>query len=732
MAGGRYGYGSGAVVQQIRHLFGGGCASGLNEWQLLHHYAVRRDEAAFAALVSRHGPMVLGVCRRVLDRPEDVEDAYQATFLVLVRKAGALRERGALGTWLYAVALRVAMRARSQAARRRFRERPAGGDDGWLVEGEANDPAVDLDLGPVLDEELSRLPAHYRSAVVLCYLDGLTHEEAARQLGWPVGTVKGRLSRARELLRGRLTRRGVTLSAAALATRLERAATASAVPELWARTAVRAASRSAAGQSASSTGAGAVSATAAALAEGVLWAMSLTHWAAAVAALTVLGAAAGALAQRAADRPSVAPKAAVAAAAAPEPPRTAAATPPEPAGSSDSHTDGTRSSPPGSGAAEQAPAGADMPKAEAPKDSPPPAQGDPMATARAGFKHAMDVYRAGRFNFDTVNAWAQRLAQVEAEEAADPAARARAADDHLARLKTIEALAKARYQNRPNDDLEHPTSDWMSAQYYREQAARRAAHLRAEIPGAAPAHDPTGAKLKADALTALEGAPPKAGAPSPRKPDPDTTPAPDRPKPPAAPRRGAGAGDAAGRDARTQAIVRLLEQPIPLKFPGATPLQELKDYIKKATRSPEFPQGIPIYIDPVGLQEAEKTLDSPVTIDLVDVPLRRTLQLALEQLGLLYEVGDGLIVITSRSNQGTLLGPTRSEPTARLQMQDRAERGEMNPAERRSYIEMLSDIALIERLLGDEAFKGRVSEQKLGLPPRAAPAGKGGGARGAQ
>ena len=149
----------GAVLQQIHLLFQRGSVSGLSEWQLLDRYASRRDESAFEALVARHGPMVLGVCRRVLDDPHAVEDAFQATFLVLVRKAGSLGERDAIGHWLYGVACRVALRARCEAAQRRSREVPVA-----RVEAVArgDEPGRD-ELAPVLDEELSRLPPKYRA-----------------------------------------------------------------------------------------------------------------------------------------------------------------------------------------------------------------------------------------------------------------------------------------------------------------------------------------------------------------------------------------------------------------------------------------------------------------------------------------------------------------------------------------------------------------------------------------
>lgn len=184
--------------------------------ELLERFGRRGDEAAFAALVARHGPMVLGVCRRVLRDAHDAEDAFQATFLLLVRKAGSLRQPDQLSPWLYGVAYRTAIKARACAARRRECERPVA------VEPVAAAPAAgDMiwrELRPVLDEAVHRLPAKYRAPVVLCYLEGRTNVQAARQLGVPVGTVATRLARAREMLRRHLTRRGVTVPLALLGT----------------------------------------------------------------------------------------------------------------------------------------------------------------------------------------------------------------------------------------------------------------------------------------------------------------------------------------------------------------------------------------------------------------------------------------------------------------------------------------------------------------------------------
>jgi RNA polymerase sigma factor (sigma-70 family) len=188
----------------------------LTDAQLLERFVSRRDEPAFAALVARHGPMVLGVCRRLVRDAQEAEDAFQATFLVLARKAAAIQRQPMLAGWLYGVAYRVAVRLRGQTARRQTHEQRdvdltalAGGDDGGYS-----------DVRPLIHEEVGRLPDKYRSAVVLCYLEGKTNEEAALQLRWPVGSVKSRLSRARDLLRTRLMRRGLTLSAGLLTTTL--------------------------------------------------------------------------------------------------------------------------------------------------------------------------------------------------------------------------------------------------------------------------------------------------------------------------------------------------------------------------------------------------------------------------------------------------------------------------------------------------------------------------------
>jgi RNA polymerase sigma factor (sigma-70 family) len=178
---------------------------------LLQRFARKGDEVAFAVLVRRHGPMVLGVCRRVLRHSQDAEDAFQATFLVLVRKAGALGQPELLANWLYGVAYRTAQHARAQAARRSQHERKAAS---MCADKPEPDPAWQ-ELRELLDEELFQLPEKYRAPLVLCYLEGKTNEEAARVLGWPPGSMSARLARGREMLRDRLTGRRRALAALA-------------------------------------------------------------------------------------------------------------------------------------------------------------------------------------------------------------------------------------------------------------------------------------------------------------------------------------------------------------------------------------------------------------------------------------------------------------------------------------------------------------------------------------
>jgi RNA polymerase sigma factor (sigma-70 family) len=209
-----------------------------SDQELVQRFAATADEAAFAALVRRHGPLVLGVCRHVLGAGPDPDDAFQATFLVLARKAGSIRRRNSVASWLYGVAYRLSLQLRRRRSRRHRREnllpQPP---EGQAVHSEPASLASLRELGAILDEELQRLPASYRDALVLCHLEGLSHFEAARQLGCPLGTLKGWVCRARVLLRKRLQRRGVDLSVMGLVIALAEQARA-AVPAPLLRAAV--------------------------------------------------------------------------------------------------------------------------------------------------------------------------------------------------------------------------------------------------------------------------------------------------------------------------------------------------------------------------------------------------------------------------------------------------------------------------------------------------------------
>jgi RNA polymerase sigma factor (sigma-70 family) len=252
---------------------------GLTDGNLLDLYVQQKDEAAFEALVRRHGPMVLGVCRRILGNGHDAEDAFQATFLVLVRKAASIRPSGMVGNWLYGVAQRTALEARRSAARRRAKEAQV------TPRTETSDDRL-AHLRPVLDQELTRLPGKYRAVLVLCDLEGKTRKEAARQLGLPDGTIASRQARARTILAKRLTRRGVTLSGGALAETLAQEAASASAPVSLVLATVRAATAYAAG---SATAAAAVSASVAALTEGVLRTMLLSKLKITVLLLVVIG-----------------------------------------------------------------------------------------------------------------------------------------------------------------------------------------------------------------------------------------------------------------------------------------------------------------------------------------------------------------------------------------------------------------------------------------------------------
>jgi RNA polymerase sigma factor (sigma-70 family) len=263
-----------AALDHLRGLSDARPMRELADCDLLERFHDRREEDAFAALVERHGPLVWGVCRRVLHDLHLAEDAFQATFLVLLRKAGSVRKRGSVGSFLHGVAYRVSLKARIRAHATRAQERR-------YAEMRRPDPPDHLaldDLWAVLDEELGMLPEKYRTPVILCYLEGQTQDQAARQLGCPRTSISSRLGRARALLHGRLARRGLALSAGLLATALAGSAAAEGVPAAVLLSAVRAGTS------------GAVSPSAAALAQEALQTMTATRLIVASALVLILAA----------------------------------------------------------------------------------------------------------------------------------------------------------------------------------------------------------------------------------------------------------------------------------------------------------------------------------------------------------------------------------------------------------------------------------------------------------
>jgi RNA polymerase sigma factor (sigma-70 family) len=265
----------GRLTRYLRNLAAAAKTRDESDHELVEQFVARRDDAALTALVRRHGPMVCSLCRRVLRNEQDAEDAFQASFLVFTRKAHTLRAQESVGNWLYGVAYRTALKARTAAARRCRREAAA-------PVRSVSEPLAELtvhEAQTIVDQELARLPDKYRAPLVLCCLEGLTRDEAAQQLGWSVSLLKSRLEQARELLRNRLVRRGMTLTAGVFATSLlGGAAQAGLAPALVDAT-VHAAVLSSSGGAAGAV----VSSQVITLSEGVLKAMWLTKskvWAA--------------------------------------------------------------------------------------------------------------------------------------------------------------------------------------------------------------------------------------------------------------------------------------------------------------------------------------------------------------------------------------------------------------------------------------------------------------------
>jgi len=607
---------SGRVVSRVQALFDSGALGDLSDHQLLDRFARIGEQAAFEVLVARHGPMVLGVCRRALGDSADVDDAFQAVFLVLVRRAGALGPNDVVAAWLHGVASRVARRARSDRARRERRERTGPAPEPASTQV----PSPDFALREVIDEEVGRLPWKYRAPVALCYLEGLTHEEAARRLEWPVGSVKGRLARARALLGSRLGRRGVTAGVGALAgpIALERLGRA-AVPEALRSSTVRTAVRIAEGCSWRIV----VSQQVVHLARGVLASMLYTKLKAAATLAAAIGlVAAGA--RVAARQPTENP----------EPEAPIAATAPEvrkPATTPES----IRPEPP-------------------PTDSP---EDRFLDAARRAFLTASEDHARTQGSLDRVYRASRMLLDAQSQRAETGEDRKAAYAEHLDRMRSVSRVGLSREASVSTNAV---------------VAESRVMLAEAEL-----------------LLARLEDEPRTSGASTSSG---DASPGSDR-------------GE--GTDARSAAVLRKLDAPLAMNFPNETPLEDVFRYIQQATQGPGE-AGLPIYVDPIGLNEVDRTMTSPVSLDLDGIPLRRTLQLLLKQLGLVYFVEDGMVVVTSAEWGEQGLGPEMARTPPLAAEVEKATRGELTPKEME---------ALSEKLKAINAIREQYRELKTPRPP---------------
>jgi RNA polymerase sigma factor (sigma-70 family) len=625
--------------------------TGLSENEFLERFLTQRDEAAFEAILRRHGPMVLGVCRRLLSDPNDVEDAFQATFFVLVKKAGSIRDRDVLGTWLYSVARRVAMRARVDTRRRRAREWSDATEvacKDQRTEGEH--PA---ELRAINDEELGRLAERYRSPLVLCDLEGHTHEQAAIQLRCPVGTVKSRLARARQKLRSRLTRRGLAPSAGLLAITLAPEPASAMTTELAGST-IEAATKLAAGRAV----AGAISAVAAALAEGTLRSMSMTTLNSAAALLTAAGIIATGAGVLAYQAPGNQP------AGAALDPRTKADL------QTKRITDKLAESLPKPILADtNEEPGSDLYQVVS-----------SLARlryemAQSSLDRALSEFLVARITVDTLRAKAMRVIEAHRDLSGAKDSQITVLENYLGVVKKAEERAKST----------NNAADIADTQYYRTEAELWLAQSKAGREPSLPGSNPGG-------------------------------------------RLGSGTSGRPGSDPRSKALLARLEETIPMRFANPTPLEDVLKYIEQATAGPNK-EGIPIYINPVGsdLDEDrkltyEKLMKTPITMNLVGVPLRRSLKLLAEQLDMGYGIKDGMVTMTEpdmrRQNWQELMVMEESFPQSsplELEVQ-RAKRGELTPAELHQLNERLTDIEeVVKRAQTIRMMQFNLSSQPGGM-----------------
>jgi RNA polymerase sigma factor (sigma-70 family) len=703
----------GLLMQQLGRLFLQGSMNGSSEGELLDRFVRGRDESAFEALVARHGPMVLSVCRQLLHDPNDVDDAFQATFLVLVRKAGTLRRCDLLGNWLYGVAYRVALRARSLSARRAARFGSAAtvenlADPDWSESSSTNsDILVKSDRAPWLHQEVSYLPEKYRTPIVLCYFEGLTHDEAASRLGWPLGTVKGRLSRARDLLRRRLIRRGVTLPAAALAAELMRAHAEAAVPAALEMSVTRAAISLISNAGISIARASFVSIPVTTLAEGVLQTMvwnqvKLTAASLLLAGTLATGVVVGAIQATARSGDGGESEVTV-----------------QGAGLANLQRGGGSGSGAGRGGLKAKAAGAATDQRQKTINLDLSSQ---IGEAKKSFDQMLSRLRdPGIADIDRLSTWSSLMLSADLVLGSTPEDGAAARAAHRDRMKKLHEFLKKLPASAKNQTVNanHAEEKLREAEFLLENdgnsmsgagmmgqmgammggmqrmgggrggsgmagmmggmmrgvaekkgkdvrsAARVAKGEAAESPsagtgamgrmmgamgggmamgsgaGGAMGGGMSGMSGMAGGAAGMGGQGAAMGG------------------------MGGGAGDHRGRvlslalastatelairdkNPKSKVVLKKLEEPIAMSFIEEAPLEDVLKYIKQASTTNTY-GGLPIYVDPSGLQAVDKTMTSTVRhLDLEGIPLKATLRILLRQLGLAYCVRDGVVIISS-------------------------------------------------------------------------------------
>jgi RNA polymerase sigma factor (sigma-70 family) len=623
-----------ALYHHLEQLFENGTVSGVSEEQLLDRFTTHRDGSAFEALVERLGPMVLGVCRQFLRDPNDVDDAFQATFLVLVQKAGSLQRRELLGNWLYGVACRVCLRSRSQAIRRQtivalFEPSALSPAAGISNCAESTTEAVLRDEErPLVHEEVNRLPRNYRTPIVLCYFEGLSHDQAAARLGWPVGTVKGRLSRARDILRTRLLRRGVAVSSAALASYLACAEVRASVPASLSTSTLDAALAVVGQGGAAITASSAVSFPVASLTEGVMRTMILSQVTLIVIPVLITAGILSAGASVIAFQPGgVASK--------------------------------PRQNRPNASAAKTYTQSTVAPPAESLPDT------SELQLARqiVGDIEKMAVEGEGPLTDpESFNTWSLRLVEAENREAPSNATPVAAYEGHVQRMtrmvRTAEDHAKAGRLGS------HDLARW---KYFVKDAERMRDETSRASRSAMVGMMSRAMMAGASGMGMMRGAPRVVGQTAEQPPAGARVAQVEEPAMPQDVAGGGFGGDSGPDDdarlriniarmsaaisthdnnAKNIAVIKKLEEPISLHFPVETPLEDFLKQLKDATKGADGKR-LSIYVDPRALQEAEISLQSPMIIDLDDVPLRLSLRLALKQLGLAYCVRDGVVMIST-------------------------------------------------------------------------------------